>query len=403
MITGLQQDTIFLVVLRLPRKTLNKTYIPKKLQETYLGFIVEKPINRNVIGRTLLKQYPRITGKDNRHFPAVVKNDVHLFGISLEIESLQYQQQDKGVCGCATVAIWSSIQKLSALFDVPILSPFEITQKANLSYPSPERTFPSRGLTTFQISSFLKTLSLDEEYINIEKLTFNEKNVDNPTAKKIKKEYIKSILYAYLGLQNKDSIVGLGIPIIGGITLKKGKNKGLHAVTITGFQIKGDKYKGNRANNIKEIYIHDDHIGPFSRVLFNKDIPWDWNNEWKWKEGYDAVELKELFIPVYHKIRLPFSSVYYATTAGLFFKGGQQPESFEIFLTTSNEYKKYLSTKNITNKINILVINLPRFIWIIRVYNSNEVKDTILDATDTIIQKVLPDLEYKILKFYFVL
>jgi|ADurb_Oil_03_Slu_FD_contig_31_3324237_length_899_multi_3_in_0_out_0_1 hypothetical protein len=81
----------------------------EKLSESYLGFIVLKPIDDcngcRLIGRTILKTYPTLDGDDSRFF-ITVKNQVSLFGMPLEIESLPFQTQDGGAGACASTACW---------------------------------------------------------------------------------------------------------------------------------------------------------------------------------------------------------------------------------------------------------------------------------------------------------
>ena len=80
------------------------------IRNSYLGFIVVRPIPNTVIGFTVLKPYVHSTGFNQRNFWGLKKYPVHLFGIKLEVESLAFQEQDSVVSACATAAIWSMLQ-----------------------------------------------------------------------------------------------------------------------------------------------------------------------------------------------------------------------------------------------------------------------------------------------------
>ena len=54
----------------------------------------------------------------------------------------------------------------------------------------------------------------------------------------------------------------------------------------------------------------------------------------------------------------------------------------ELFLTSIEEYKKFLLKNQVKDKIKILTYSLPRFIWIIRVYHENQpLLDWVHDGT----------------------
>ena len=99
-----------------------------ELQETYLGFVVIKPLPKTLVGRTCLKTYPL---EDNRYFPSVRCHSVNLFGMCLEVETVAFQEQDKVVAACATSALWSIFQCTAKLFDHSIPSPVSITRSAS--------------------------------------------------------------------------------------------------------------------------------------------------------------------------------------------------------------------------------------------------------------------------------
>ena len=76
------------------------------LRKSYLGFIVVKPLPETIVGRTCLKTYGNADGK-HREYPTTQRCTAHLFGIDLEVWSVDFQEQDQVVAACATSALWS--------------------------------------------------------------------------------------------------------------------------------------------------------------------------------------------------------------------------------------------------------------------------------------------------------
>lgn len=118
------------------------TLTPPLLKQSYLGFIVVKPLPQKMVGKTCLKTYDTDNGR--RYFIKARSYSVNLFGYPLEIQdSLAFQEQDSVAAACATSALWAAFQGTGELFHHNIPSPFEITKSAT-RYISPEiRPFPN--------------------------------------------------------------------------------------------------------------------------------------------------------------------------------------------------------------------------------------------------------------------
>ena len=78
----------------------------QELQNAYLGFIVVKPLSQTIIGRTCLKTYPEDNGR--RWFPITRRYEAHLYGMTLTVETLAFQEQDHVAAACATSSLWSA-------------------------------------------------------------------------------------------------------------------------------------------------------------------------------------------------------------------------------------------------------------------------------------------------------
>jgi hypothetical protein len=368
-------------------------FLESKFQEAYLGFIVVKPLPQTVIGRTCLTAYPSDGGR--RNFPILRPYKANLFGLSLQIDSLAFQEQDMVVAACATSALWSVFHGTGMLFQHPIPSPVKITKAATDNFPIEDRAIPSHGLNYAQMANVIRSVGLEAIIVDVSK------------------HYIlKSTLYAYL----KGSI-----PLIMGINLydvtgKKVGFMGKHAVAITGYNLglsEAEPFPNTgfllRASRIDKIYVHDDQVGPFARMKFDgKKVVLDQGKEastistsWRGDNGKGAVGSARavaecVLIPIYHKLRITFETIHDSVLFfDLFFEQlrekGFLPSlaqrlEWEIYLTTINELKKDLFNSKALNgsyRKNTLTENMPRFIWRATAHNQDSpVLDLLFDATD---------------------
>ena len=329
------------------------------LQESYLGFVVVKPIrdvNENLlIGRTLLKPYHQDTEHENRCF--LSKNySVSLYGIPFSINSLPFQVQDIAVGACATAALWTSLHPSRDLFGISSHSPAEITE-ISVSFPSDGRNFPSRGLTLLQMINYIHFLEMEAEIIDIQTMTRNNPEIIDCIVSDAVKSYTKA-----------------NLPLIAMIKLKNNNNvDAYHAAVISG-------YRYDHNGDVKELYVHDDQIGPYSRVKPDGNFI-QWENEWTGEYGSVLVSVEKLIIPIYPKIRLTFDRIHHVYSK---MKQTVFSEEFntELYLTQVNEYKRYLIEWHIEEKEKILTDHLPRFLWIIRIYRDRiPAIDYIFDGT----------------------
>ncbi len=337
----------------------------KELQDIYLGFVVIKPVKDHndkwLVGRTLLETI----SDPNKLKNILVKYNVSLFGIPLEVNTLPFQTQDQRVSACATIALWTAINPLSNLFDTMNYSPSEITE-LSASYPSNYRIFPSSGLTWQQMLNCIKSVGLDIEVIDVAKYR-NDDIFTNAV-----KAYIQT-----------------GIPLIAGLILEKpGGKKDLHAVVISG-------YRFDNNGVINEMFVHDDQIGPYSSVFPNPSFK-NWENEWSKNGIYINVSVDKIMVPVYHKIRLTYVRMY-----ALYEHINQKLEQISskvrsgLQLTTVQSYKKFLLKKRFKNKKEILLKLLPRFLWLIQIYNDDKrIRDLVFDATSILPNNPIVTIHY---------
>lgn len=347
-------------------KSKNSSF--NNIWDSYLGYIVVKPLPGITIGASLLKTYSS-TALNKRCFPASKEYKINLFGKTLAFHSLAFQEQDSVVGACASSALWSAFHKTSQLFQTPLPSPSDITKSAKNLFQSSGRTYPNSGLDHFQIGNAIESVGLVSELRNSNKFA--------------DVSYLKAFIYAYnrMGLP-----VLLGIKIIG---------LGGHLITITGYKEENNvafhrtPNMSLKASNIERFYAHDDQVGPFSRMGFNAagNIVTGW-----WEDAIGDLkkeaELLSVFIPIHNKIRLTFENVYSKVRILDFYFFQKLPaiEIFwDIYLSFSNDYKSDLfntELKDSALKQKLLIEPLPKYIWLARGYlNAECMIELIFDAT----------------------
>ncbi|MBZ0176043.1 hypothetical protein [Candidatus Methanoperedens sp. BLZ2] len=166
----------------------------------------------------------------------------------------------------------------------------------------------------------------------------------------------------------------------GKVNIYKKNLHGKHAAVISGYN--------QEEGIIKELYIHDDQIGPYSRVLPVGNFT-QWRNEWTELYGCSDVLVYKLMVPIYPKIRMSFISVYQG-----FLKKKRKLEKRQeglipqLYLMQVKKYKKFLLKKTFNNKIDILKRPFPRFVWIIRLlFRNTPTQDYIYDGTSVYLKE----------------
>lgn len=346
------------------------------LNDSYLGFIVVKPIPITFIGRTCLITYPSDSG---RNYPFKHLYPVNLFGLKLDVSSLAYQEQDSVVAACASTAIWSAFQATAYLFQHSVPTPVEITKAAVKLFPFSNRHFPNTGLSEEQMALAIRDVGL-EPYI----ITASEPNI------------IKASIYAYQKA---------GIPLIMGFELFEDHNaiiekQGKHAVAVSGYRLDGARcnFPGSTfhllSSRISGIYVHDDQIGPFARMKF---IPGDSKLSTSWPDtnglrGYTFADPLILLIPLYNKLRIPFELILKIISkldeildvVDSFLHLGIGEVEWEIFLSNSNNLKEDIFKSNLdeSQKLKYMKMNLPKYVWRAIAHLDGEKTEFIFDTTD---------------------
>lgn len=366
------------------------------LEKAYLGFIVVKPLPHTVIGRTCLASYPTeghgLAGERfTRSYPTIIPEKANLFGLSLSVRSLPFQEQDRDVAACASSALWSVLNGTGQLFQHQALSPVEITKAAALHTRLENRDFPAGdGLTSNQIADAIRSVGLEPHAIGVQK-----------------PHILRIAALAYLR-------AGIPCVLLGKLVRNPGQPNpeliGWHAVAITGFAMPDGSQGASlpapaqcrfRALSVDKIYCHDDQVGPFSRMSFEPD---GLSTSWPNGSGPVFLQSETMIVPLYHKVRISIVSLIQQVqnidrVLELFRTNRLIPLSeritWDIQLSTLNTFRSELaeSTVDDRNKRRLLLLDYPRFLWRIQAAVAGApVFETLLDATDLLQNQHMVDL-----------
>ncbi|EPT9251598.1 hypothetical protein ACVTNF_003813 [Photobacterium damselae] len=360
----------------------------KKIQDSYLGFTIIKPLVKNFIGKTCLKTYPSLISDKNKKIISREYN-VSLFGIPLVVNTIAFQEQDKVVSACATTSIWCSLHGNKNKNIRDIISCSEITKNAINHISGSQNNFPNKELSNKQM---LRSLDME----NLKHHLINTKDYDHDRFFDLVKTYIDS-----------------DIPLILGATAYSINDNKLtelagHAVTIIGYNDKEGK---------KALYIHDDRTGPYARSQIvdlenyfkEEKITNTWglilnkkDSEKNWKKEHEILLPLNVIIATNKKVRLTsekpkatcnviinsFESMLQGISQDAVdsFKGKL---TYSITLKEISEIKKEILEQKVKNdienknKLNFLTGSYARFQWVASFkFNGSEIFIITFDATD---------------------
>lgn len=225
--------------------------IQERLQHSYLGFVILRPLPAAPVGRTVLRWF---RGSHERCFgPPPPPHRVHIFGLRLKAHGVQFHQQDRAVGACATAALWCSLASVMRRDGRRSPTPLAITETASRSLPT-SRTLPAvGGLTLDQMVGAINAAGYSPDVV---------KPTENHAAFKLQlTTYLRS-----------------GIPVV--LQVREEQAADGHAVTAVGFRAETSAEPiahgiSNswtlRAAGMTRLYVHDDRIGPYARMVWHDD------------------------------------------------------------------------------------------------------------------------------------
>lgn len=346
------------------------------LQNAYLGFIVLRPLQKTVIGRTCIKTLENTL--PDVDYKALCDIKVSFFGVNLTVRCMPFQEQDNTVAACATSALWSALNVTARLFCHATMTPSSITITAKNTGASLTRAMPNReGLTITEMISAIRQQGLDVVCVRTDLLKM-----------RVRRSLILGNIYAYMAL-------GAPVILVGEI-----EGLGLHAVTVNGYGI--DKavsskdmvdFRRLEANDIKKVFVHDDQIGPYTCMgLTDFGDAYDMTTEWTIPntDNIRRFKIRYLLIPLYDKIRVSYEEIWsmtFAIDAMLASLKYREPIRWRIRLLRSNDFKtqvKRLSGIAGDERLRVMKSGLPKYVWEVSVNVSGAPSAIFcIDATDS--------------------
>lgn len=264
--------------------------VRERLQEAYLGFSVVRPLPGSPLGRTVVATFgPDASAGRRREFGGSREYKVHLAGFELRVEGLAFQQQDRGVSACATIALWSAVHRVAPSEGLPVMTPAQITEAATRYYLPDGRPLPSEGLTVDQVCEATRAGGLAPIVI---------------PATSPERDRAQLLGYMRSGFA----------PILAAQTLSTREG---HAVCAVGVKIGEVKPQTDTnlayrdgATALEGLYIHDDRLGPYASAdIYNLTdggstktalrIRWPGS-----EDEADHLLLRAIVVPAPAKIRL---------------------------------------------------------------------------------------------------
>jgi len=229
----------------------------RRLRDSYLGFVVVRPIPSSPLGRTVLTWYPdRQAAVTPRVVTPSRDYDCHIGGLKLTVRGLAWQQQDSAVGACATIALWSMLH--SSAFDghhgLPTTA--SVTRSAHRTTPFGKRVFPNAGLHIQQLCEAIKGHNLSPVVV--------PGDVARPDSQPgfSRERFAASCA----------TMIRSGFPV-----LVLGDLDGTgHATCAIGFRSAGPPVAAqgtvvHHDTDIPFIYLHDDNLGPGVRFAIGVD------------------------------------------------------------------------------------------------------------------------------------
>lgn len=345
--------------------------VQEKLGE-YLGYIVLRPIPASIFAKVCLSSPADVSA-----FSKIIRKSyhVHLCGLTFKVHTVAFQEQDHAISACATVALWMGFNAAPGINPRNVLSPYEISEIVRKHQVDGQLThLVGKGLNIAQISSVIN--ETDFESLAIRPATFG---------------YLKAVVRAYLSMN---------IPIILGIDLKRRSpdpynipGLGKHAVTIIGYEGTDDLLPFRTAltkevgpdddvkqfflesSAIRTLIVHDDHIGPFSKMTFEHEYGCSLDTEWVDSSTEYQIDafIDVLAVMNVPKVRIRFSTILEITKElnGIVYQLYSDEKflvSWDIRLMNVCSLKeeiRSLSEQSIDtrDKLQILTKSCPRYIW----------------------------------------
>ncbi len=355
----------------------------KELSEKFMGFIVLRPTEPNLIGRSIIS--PKVL-KNKKFAICTTKVQTTVNSLKFTVEGFPHSSQDTETISCAETSIWSIMEYFSNRYP-KYSSVLPSTIIRTLNGVSSERQLPSKGLNVQQISFALREFGLGTKIYS--------KNEYGEMFNNLLSTYVESGIPLVIAMENKYNI-GHALLCIGHEKPTDKQIDNLQQKTFTNQRLK-DKYdkKGISIfdyHDIQEKYVFIDDNHPVYQTNFLDtpsrnylpDFP-----EWA------GCKITYFIAPLYTKIYLEAyeaqNFIYQFLINPIFILEHSTEIFVKLFLTSTRSYKNWLATNNSFNSLVkeiILETTMPKFVWVAELSSKKLMKKgrangiIILDATE---------------------
>ncbi len=359
----------------------------KELSKKFMGFIVLRPTEPNLIGRSIIS--PKIL-KNKKIAICTTKVQTTVNSLKFTVEGFPHSSQDMETISCAETSIWSIMEYFSNRYpEYSNVLPSTIIK--TLNGVSSERQLPSKGLDVQQISYALREFGLGTKIYS--------RNEYGELFNNLLSTYVESGIPLVVAMENRH---------------KKGGNIG-HALLCIGHEkptntqidsLKPKTFTNYRLNNIygkKGISIFDYHDIQEKYVFIDDNHPVYQTNYLETPSAnylpdypqWADCKITYFVAPLYTKIYLEAfeaQNFIYQLLVNLIFNLEHITEIFvKLFLTSTRSYKDWLAiNSSFNNRVKDLILEttMPKFIWAAELSTRKLMKNgkangiIILDATE---------------------
>lgn len=325
----------------------------KKMQETYMGFIILRPLLYACVGRNVISPKAEINCKELAVCETAIK--ASCMGVKLNVCGFPHSSQDGEMMTCAETAIWAMMEYFGNKYSIytPTLPSTISKMKESLSS---ERIFPSTGLTYKQISYILKQFGLGC-------VVYEHKN---PRFKELFTCYVESGFPLAVCLFDKDETIGHAVVCVGRKNIPRDKIKEVPVIQASednGVQLRS----WNTA--INEFVFNDDNMPSYQIASFDEPVKHYEDDEW------NNVKITHFIVPLYKKIYIDAETAIDISNNLLVEVIGDKFDNIvRTFLTSSRSYKDYIAKNEDFSQVEkqmLLTLDVAKFIWVTEYANMN--------------------------------
>jgi len=343
----------------------------EKLAESYLGFIVLRPTQPQLLGRSTV--HPRAI--DTQILCCTAKVKATAGAKKLTAKGFPHSSQDSESISCAETTLWSLFEYYSSKYQEyrPIL-PSDIIRV--LSKSSSVRQLPSAGLD-------IKKMAFAIKEFGFAPMLYGEKAFDQEFYRLIS-IYIESGIPLVTGLLSEDQTIGHAVLTIG---RKKITNEEIDNLEPS---LTERDFKYYDFHDIQPNFVFlDDNLPCYTEAPLSQPGINYYDDTWQ------SVRITHIIAPLYKKMYLEAEVAKYYFHQFIFETLEVQNKRKELltrfYMASSRSYKHYLVTESgIERDLADLLtrIEMPKFIWIGELTTKEMLKNSegtglvILDATE---------------------